>query len=197
MASEIGVLSELTNTLLQTVHKSTLPLGRRNGTGADVQALIRRILDQNQQVKEAENDMREHQARQAVLRSKAREVVRAEQTLANFVNQFGDIEARLSRILHSVAVRRPESPTMDSEPAGDRSPGDERAPIAVHVIIREDSPFAHVNPCMQISSTIFAQASRSLEVCSVSLPKIFHHQIKGAHQEHASLFGDLVVLAQV
>lgn len=119
MAGEIGVLAELTNTLLQTVHKSTLPVGRRSGTGADVQALIRRILDQNQRVKEAEDEMREHQARQAVLRSKAREVVKAEQSLANFVNQFGDIEARLSRILHSVAVRRPESPTLDSEPAGD------------------------------------------------------------------------------
>lgn len=121
MAVEIGKLADLTNMLLRTVNASSQPSGRRSGSGADVGIVVRQIVKQNQRVKEAEGKMKEHQELQGIVRAKANEFVKAEKALARCIKDFGDIEARLSHVLHDVAARHSVSGESDYTQTGGRS----------------------------------------------------------------------------
>ena len=52
MAKELEVLEGLTKTLLNTVSGSSRPEGRRQGSGDEIQALVRQVLKQHQATQE-------------------------------------------------------------------------------------------------------------------------------------------------
>ena len=52
MAKELEVLEGLTKTLLNTISGSSRPEGRRQGSGDEIQALVRQVLKQHQATQE-------------------------------------------------------------------------------------------------------------------------------------------------
>jgi hypothetical protein len=74
-------MEAITQQLLETIKASSTPEGRRNGCGADIQALVRDLLEHNTRAQSTRSLMAEHQARQALVREKINNVAGAEATI--------------------------------------------------------------------------------------------------------------------
>ena len=101
LAVEIAAMEAATHQLLATVKGLSAPAGRRGGgCGADVQALVRGILERNASAQRMRVEVAEHQARQALVRGMVDGVVHAEQTIDSLLTDLQDVEGELSRLVH-------------------------------------------------------------------------------------------------
>lgn len=62
--------------------------GRRNGSGSDIHALIRSILERNTRLQSIRTDVAVHQARQALVREKINEVAAAEASIDGLLSDL-------------------------------------------------------------------------------------------------------------
>ena len=62
MVQELAALQNLTNELIHTISKSSVPLGYRRSSGAQIHALVRQIVESNRRLKVVEEDVCQHQA---------------------------------------------------------------------------------------------------------------------------------------
>ena len=78
MLRNIESLEAVTRRLLDTIKSSSTPVGRRNGCGADINALVREVIENSSRAQSMREEVEEHQARQKMVREKVNEVARAE-----------------------------------------------------------------------------------------------------------------------
>jgi len=88
MAREIEALEAVTQELLETVTTSSTPVGRRNGCGADIYGLVRKLLEHNSSAQTIRGQVAEHQARQALVRQKVNDVADAEATMDGIITEL-------------------------------------------------------------------------------------------------------------
>ena len=118
LAVEIAAMEAATHQLLAMVKGLSAPAGRRCGCGADVQALVRGILERNASAQRMRVEVAEHQARQALVRGMVDGVVHAEQTIDSLLTDLQDVEGELSRLVHrsrSLLDQSKGRPSVDTD----------------------------------------------------------------------------------
>ena len=103
MAREVESLEAVTHQLLETIKASSTPAGRRNGSGAHIQTLVREVLQRNANVQTTRAQVEEHQARQAIVRDKIQEVEHAEETIDKLLM---DLQVTLSHTCVLTCLRK-------------------------------------------------------------------------------------------